>query len=193
MRTKGVLITRDQLLDAAELAIVEDGIGRLTMDAVARRAGVSKGAVVYHFGSMDALVDALVARIASAWDREYAEQIALTPPGPGSVARTFLRYCMSGVETWPTSLRRTSAVMIAAAAHASGSLDPIRAVFTKYSDLADADGLPPGVGRAVVAAVDGIWWYWMMDLMPLPSARVDEMRHALERMLQDACRPKRKP
>ena len=52
--------TRDRLLDAAEALLVEAGPRGLTLDAVAAAARVSKGGLLYHFRSKDALVEGLV-------------------------------------------------------------------------------------------------------------------------------------
>ena len=51
---------RRELLDAAIAVIRRDGAQALTLDAVAAEAGVSKGGVLYHFGSKRALIDGLV-------------------------------------------------------------------------------------------------------------------------------------
>lgn len=41
--------TRDLILDAAELTFYERGVGRSSLDDVARAAGVTRGAVYWHF------------------------------------------------------------------------------------------------------------------------------------------------
>lgn len=50
------------ILAAAEAVVVEVGAGRLTIDAVADRSGVSKGGVLYHFPSKEALLEGMVER-----------------------------------------------------------------------------------------------------------------------------------
>ncbi len=54
--------TRSAILDAAEAQIVERGFASTTIDGLAPDAGVSKGAVYFHFGSKDALLEALLDR-----------------------------------------------------------------------------------------------------------------------------------
>ena len=44
------------MLDAFEAILIDEGERAATMDATARAAGVSKGGLLYHFGSKDALV-----------------------------------------------------------------------------------------------------------------------------------------
>src|SRR5690606_6300837 len=45
------------------------GAGQLSMEAVAREAGVSKGGVLYAFSSKDALIDALFSRVFASMDK----------------------------------------------------------------------------------------------------------------------------
>jgi AcrR family transcriptional regulator len=55
--------TRDRILDAYETLLGENGERAATLDAVAGVAGVSKGGLLYHFGSKDALIDGVLARL----------------------------------------------------------------------------------------------------------------------------------
>ena len=54
--------TRDALLDAADHIVASRGVARLTLEEVAREAGVSKGGLLYHFKSKDALTEAMIGR-----------------------------------------------------------------------------------------------------------------------------------
>ncbi|MDP1883319.1 MAG: TetR family transcriptional regulator, partial [Bradyrhizobium sp.] len=52
---------RDALLTAAETVLERDGLGGLTLRAVAREAGVSHAAPTHHFGDLTGLVSELAA------------------------------------------------------------------------------------------------------------------------------------
>ncbi len=69
-------IDRGALLDAAERVVLRDGAGQLSMEAVAREAGVSKGGVLYAFSSKDALIDALFSRVFASMDKIVEDFIA---------------------------------------------------------------------------------------------------------------------
>lgn len=73
--------TRDKVLDAFERLLVETGSRAATLDAVAARAGVSKGGLLYHFGSKDALVEGMVERL-RAQAADDVEQMRSAPQGP---------------------------------------------------------------------------------------------------------------
>src|SRR5436190_7279253 len=55
----------DRLLNAAEQVAIRDGVQNLTLEAVAREAGVSKGGLLYHFPSKSLLITAIVERLVS--------------------------------------------------------------------------------------------------------------------------------
>jgi len=54
---------RDQILDAAEALVGTEGFHSLSMEAIARAAGVSRPIVYGHFGDLPGLVDALLDRV----------------------------------------------------------------------------------------------------------------------------------
>ena len=53
----------EAVLAAAERAFLAAGFGAVTMDAIAREAGVSKATVYAHYSSKEALFGAVVARL----------------------------------------------------------------------------------------------------------------------------------
>jgi AcrR family transcriptional regulator len=55
-------IDQQQVLDAAERVVGRDGAANLTVDAVAKEAGVSKASVLYDYKSKQALIEAIVDR-----------------------------------------------------------------------------------------------------------------------------------
>ena len=95
---------RDRVLDAYETLLIESGPGAATLDAVAAAAQVSKGGLLYHFASKDALASGLLARLAersaadaeairTAADGATAYYLSTSAPGggiPGGLTRTYL-------------------------------------------------------------------------------------------------------
>lgn len=56
--------TREALLDAAERVFEQRGVSRTTLSDIARAAGVTRGALYWHFKDKAALVNAMMDRIA---------------------------------------------------------------------------------------------------------------------------------
>lgn len=55
--------TRLAILDAAERVFQERGVSRTSLDEIAKAAGVTRGAVYWHFANKAALFDALIQRV----------------------------------------------------------------------------------------------------------------------------------
>ncbi|MHA6689391.1 TetR/AcrR family transcriptional regulator [Devosia sp. A449] len=75
-------IDRGALLDAAERVVLRDGANGLTMDAVAREAGVSKGGVLYAFTTKDTLIDEMMRRVTATYDALVEQFLAIAADGP---------------------------------------------------------------------------------------------------------------
>lgn len=72
-------ITRERLLESAEGIVRSEGAAGLTIDALARAAGISKGGVQYSFSSKDALVRALIERWTHQFDALLGEADDVSP------------------------------------------------------------------------------------------------------------------
>jgi AcrR family transcriptional regulator len=54
--------TKQRILDAAEYLFAEQGVGSTSLRAIIAAAGVNSAAIHYHFGSKEALIEAVFAR-----------------------------------------------------------------------------------------------------------------------------------
>lgn len=73
------VISIDDILDAAEQVMSEVGVARLTIDAVAEQANISKASVLYVHKTKQALLEALVTRAMNTDDeihRQAEEELA---------------------------------------------------------------------------------------------------------------------
>src|SRR3569833_2656013 len=62
-RTKqDALATRDSILDAAELLFEQQGVSRTTLQHIAAEAGVTRGAIYWHFHDKSDLFNAMMDR-----------------------------------------------------------------------------------------------------------------------------------
>ena len=181
----------DSVLDAAEAVVVRQGIANLTLESVATEAGLSKGGLLHHFPSKDKLVEGMVRRSADQWRTYWRAAVERVPAGPGRIARALLQSCMADADCWTEQLRRSSSAVFAALAQNPSLIGPMRAVYEEmYAEIA-RDGLPPGRGEAVVAALDGLWLYWVLGLVPVSRELVARVRGAMVDLIAAATVPAR--
>lgn len=170
---------RDVVLDAAESVILEQGIAALTLEAVANRAGVSKGGLLYHYPSKDKLVEALVRRCVESWDEEHRQAIAELPPGPGRAIKALLACCMGSPEAWSEAERRSSVVLMAALAHNPTLIAPLRESLAALFETLRHDGVAEPVAEMVLLAMHGLRFEWIFGLQDVTPERIERVRSML--------------
>lgn len=177
---------RTRILDAAEAAVRAGGVATMTLDAVARQAGVSKGGLLYHFGSKELLLQGLMARLAGAVSGDFDALVAAQTPGAGRVARAMLAWIFDQPEAATEQHARMAAVLLACFHHDPALLAPVRAVFARMRAAVAGDGLPAGNGMAIMAAGDGLFLASVFGLYAVLPAEVPALRAALARLAEPA-------
>lgn len=168
-----------RILDAAEAVVVRQGIGNLTLEAVAVEAGISKGGLLHHFPSKDKLIEAMVRRCAEGWRECSIGAYEAAPPGRGRMARALLGH-LADTDSWSDQCQRSSSAVFAALAQNPALIEPMRAVYAEIRQRLNEDDLPAGVAETVAAAMDGLWLYRVLGLTTVDAALMERIRRALE-------------
>ncbi len=147
--------TRDRILDALEEELLAHGPAGATLEAVAERAGVSKGGLLYHFRSKDELFGGLLDRLTL----EITSSGATRPVGdPVEATRIFLESSQS-VEGSDT---RT----LMAALRLVGTYEPTQDRLARYLDDWAAglyrDVADPAAARLVQLVGDGLYLHALL-------------------------------
>jgi AcrR family transcriptional regulator len=170
--------SRDRLLDAAAEVLLSEGAEALTLEAVARRAGVSKGGLFYHFPTKQALVAAMVERLTQDFDRALAK----AGSGPGDFLRAYLELTVpeqhTAADVHPD---RVTAALLAAVLVDPAGLAPLRERFAAWQARLVEDGIDPAAATAIRLAVDGWWAARLLGLgEPGPGLHEQTRRYLLE-------------
>ena len=171
--------TRDRLLDAFEALLIEQGEKAATLDAVAARAGVSKGGLLYHFGSKEALVGGQLARLAALGATD-AENIRTAPAG----AVDYLIRTSVNTGT-PIDRAIIAAACLAQGTHpaANEALAALRLQWLAVIVEAVGD---PDVAEAILLVSDGLYYNSALA-SPFPDATFDpssaESTQQMDRLL----------
>ncbi len=171
--------TRARIIDAAERVVLDRGVGALTLDAVAEASGLSKGGLIYHFPSKEALITAMVARLIETVEaRIAASQAQDREPGAwtrGYVAAT-LPECAAGND----AVAVLGAALLAAVAADGSLLGPIQERQPEWIARQNADGIDPVIASIVRLAADGLW---MNDVFGVEVLRPDQRREVIARLI----------
>jgi AcrR family transcriptional regulator len=141
------------ILEAAERVIVQSGVDKATIEQVAREAGVSKGGVLHHFPSKEAIVIGLVSKLIERFESDISALQAVDPEAAGSFTRAFLN---AGTEKDD----HCSEVFfgLQAAFRSSPALQELlRTAQTRWQARIEDDGIDPVCATLVRLATDGLW------------------------------------
>ena len=164
--------TRAALLAAAADVIRVHGVSNLTLERVAATAEISKGGLLYHFGSKRELVLGLLTDTLGRADDALTALTAQNGLSEGSFTKAYLDYVRTGQHNETDS----GAGVFAAAAVNEGDLGPARDQFRAWQNrLVDADGVDPTAALLARVVGDGLWLIDLFGLAP-PSP---EQREAL--------------
>jgi AcrR family transcriptional regulator len=160
---------RRELLDAANAVIRRDGAHALTLDAVAAEAGVSKGGVLYHFGSKRALIDGLV----DCWLDDFEAQF----DGP-DFAAAYVR--ASDLSDAGPELSASEFGMLAALIEVPEVLEVARERHAEWMERMLGGALAREDAWLVRLAADGLWY---SDLLGIAAPQGDDRRRLIARLL----------
>lgn len=174
-------IDPDHILDTVEIVIQEIGAQRFTLDAVAARAGVSKGGLVYNFGTKDDLIAAAMAREMARFNeaarRHEADQ---TPRGRQlAYAREVL------LRTDGKSTRR-AASLLTALIHAPGMLGPVHDYYRKLFEDFEPNTAPGKRIRLAILAIESVFWLRGAGLAEAPTEVWRDILHDAHDMIAEA-------
>jgi AcrR family transcriptional regulator len=172
LKGRGRPNSREAMLDAAQDVVLDGGAGKLTLDAVAKRAGVSKGGVMYNFPTKEALLKAMVERLVEHNRHAHASATASLPDRPG---RSLKAYVMNSVRALDVD-DRVSGALLAALNSDRNVLLPVAEYFRgRYAKLA-AD-VPFERAALVYLATEGLWTQELLQLSPFtPRQRLRLVR-----------------
>lgn len=142
-------ITREGLLDVAEKLVREQGGSALTIGALAKAAGISKGGVQYSFASRDDLVSSLISR----WTRQFDAILDDTAShDPISFIRSYLTAARNSQQIMDAKVAGLMVNYLENPENLRETRDWYRGIFERLSDAsADAQA-----ARVAFLAIEGL-------------------------------------
>lgn len=151
--------TRGRILDALEDVLAEFGHGGATLEAVAARAGVSKGGLLYHFGTKEALYSGLLDRLRGLGEADA--DVVEGAPIVDSYLATSSVAAYEFTRSLMAALRLVGVPGIDAAGAIVAALDPWARVLTR--EISD-----PLVARLITLVGDGLYLRALLGATPDP-------------------------
>ncbi len=173
-------ISRDRLLDLAEEIVRDEGAKALTVDALARAAGISKGGVQYAFAAKEDLVRALVDRWTDKFDAVFDADHELPP---AELVRRYIRAMRASHEVSDAKMAGLMTSYLQDPGNFYGVREWYRGIFRRL-ETGTADGQ---AARVAFLAVEGLF---LMRIVGIDengtwAAFLDDVEAVLARLVED--------
>lgn len=174
--------TRDVILDAAERVVSREGSGRLTIDAVVRESGFSKGGVLYNFPSKQALIQGMVSRLILQAQTDCENALAGAEASGENAVAALIRALLA----FKHANRDVAMALLAAAAESPELLDPVRDMMARIREDVIGRAHDPVMARIALLAADGLH---LADILGLDMITPDEQEAVEARLVQLVSEP----
>lgn len=155
--------TRQAILQAAFKIVARDGAAKLTLDAAAREAGVSKGGLLYHFPSKENLIAGMIAAYMEQATVAMEEAALHDPVEQGRRTRAFVQ--MSFYSDFNISDGNYISLFAAIATNPN-LLAPVRELSEEWQRQIEHDGIDPALATLIRLAADGLAFAELFDFAP---------------------------
>ena len=173
--------TRARIRVAAAKVIERDGAGHLTLEKVAAEADLSKGGLLYHYPSKDALLRGLLNHLLE----NRAGLIEGSGPAKGVSDATLLNSLIDADFDLPKDERIMAQGLIAASAENPELIAPaqhhVEAVFAQLGKATTT----ATSARTIFLASQGLQFLELLGLLSLSTAERNEIRRHLKALTED--------
>jgi AcrR family transcriptional regulator len=144
--------TRRALLDAAARSVTVHGAG-VSLDVVAREAGVSKGGLMHHFRSKDELMAALADDLFEQFAQAVQDRIEPADDAPGRLLRAYVRATFDDLERGQDAVEQTTLMATLSSFPELARRSQER--YRRWNETLAEDGVDPQRVVVVLRACDG--------------------------------------
>jgi AcrR family transcriptional regulator len=172
--------TREKILSVTAKLIAASGPAELTIEKAAQAASLSKGAVLYHFPSKDALVSALITASLEKFDATTTRFVERDATGKGRFTRAY-----ANVLFHPQNNTAEFAAGLLAAVTTNLSL--LEPAVSRHADIQrriEDDGISASLATLIRLAADGLYFTRAFGLAPPSDAQAEGVLKLLLEMSQ---------
>ncbi len=165
--------TRLLIFQAASRILVANGLSSLTLAAVAKEAGLSKGGLLYHFPNKLALIEALFEYHNGIFERRLDELTVEEGDAPGAWLRAYARASVEQVLDTDTACLYSG--LFAAEERYATAHALMRQKYLAWQDELIAQSDDVTWATLIRLTVDGLWFTEMHRYAPLDPDRRTEI------------------
>ncbi len=173
--------SKEVIIDAAEGVVLEIGARHMTLDTVASRANVSKGGLLYHFPTKEALLKAMLERFI----KKIEESRKKKAKGLKEEPKREIKALILSVTDRDPKKEQIGSALLAAAAHDPELLQPARDDFHRHLTEVVQSGLNFNRAAVIIFALQGLVFSELLSLSHLSTKERNGFIEELLRLAEE--------
>ncbi|MED1472391.1 TetR/AcrR family transcriptional regulator [Bacillus salipaludis] len=171
-------VKRRLILDTAKEVTLENGFSELTLDAVAKKADISKGGLLYHFPNKESLIKGLAKYIFEEFYLNFVKYAKNDSNEIGKWSRALIEASKFDLEHYGELNAGILATSFLEPEIAKNISAGYKTILKKLED----DGINPVTATIIRLALDGLYYSQTSNVAPLEKERVNEVIQQLLEM-----------
>jgi AcrR family transcriptional regulator len=171
-------VKRQLILKTATQIILDKDFNALTLDTVAKKAGISKGGLLYHFPNKEALIKGMAQHIFEEIISNFYKSAENDPVVDGKWSRAF-------IEASRLDLEHYGELNVGILATSLLNPDIAKEISIGYQSLLtklENDGISPMTTTIIRLAIDGLYYSQMLNIAPVDREMQKKVFHQLIEM-----------
>ncbi|CAH1202760.1 HTH-type transcriptional regulator BetI [Paenibacillus plantiphilus] len=169
---------RHAVLTAASYIVKNHGVEKLTLEAVAKEAGISKGGLLHHFPSKEALLIGMVEELTDHFVADVTARAANAAASAGKWSRAYMEATFDDINKGGISTAFTASL------YANPDLlVKLERVYSDWQKNMENDGIDPVQATIVRLAADGLWFSELFGLGKIDEDLREKVIHSLRNMI----------
>jgi AcrR family transcriptional regulator len=171
----------DVIVDAAEDVVMEAGATHMTLDAVAAKAGFSKGGLLHHFPTKAALLEAMINRLIETRTESRKKILRELPDSPTRELKAYILASLLRDKKYD----RIGAPLLAPLAHDPKLAEPVReAIKTAFAEIVST-GVKFEKVAVLALAADGLLIQETLSISPFTEEQRSRVVEELLRLTDE--------
>ncbi|MCP8617241.1 TetR/AcrR family transcriptional regulator [Salirhabdus salicampi] len=169
---------RQLILGTAKQIILDNGLQSLTLDAIAKKASISKGGLLYHFPNKKSLIEGLAQHIFDDFAFHFYNAAEKDPNETGKWSRAL-------IEATKIDIEQNAELNVGILAASFLEPEITENISESYVDLLkklEGDKINPITTDIIRFALDGIYYSKMFNVASLEKEKVDHVMQQLWEM-----------
>ncbi len=172
---------KEKILDAAEAVVMEMGAVRMSLDVVAKKAGVSKGGLMYHFSTKKGLLKGMIERMVRQFFADREALVKEISPGKGRMLKAGILTALRPDE----KRERMGLSILVVAAHDPELLKCLKDVHREHLKDMAASGLNLERAAIISLASDGLMLSEMLGMSPYSPSLKKKIMDTMVMMIEE--------